>query len=94
MPASYNDVIHGIKRDLHIRHYSIVSCFKLVRVLKLEQLISHINISESFKIQLLLFKMVLFLFIYMHFTCCLWYFLSELSGFHWVPLQLDVSDFD
>jgi hypothetical protein len=58
-------------------HYAVISCLKMIRVLRLQKLISHINASEDFKIQLLLFKMCFFLFLYIHFACCSWLFVSQ-----------------
>ena len=67
------------------QNYAIISCLKMIRVLRLTKLISHINASEDFKVQLMLFKMCFFLFLYIHFSCCSWLFVCEVSGEFWIP---------
>jgi potassium channel len=66
-------------------NYAIISCLKLIRVLRLQKLITHSNTSEAFKIKLMLFKMCFFLFLYIHITCCAWKFVNDETGNIWIP---------
>ena len=58
------------------QHLIILSCMKLIRILKLSRLIDFLNSSDEFKLQLKLLKMMFFLLLYVHFSSCLWLFIS------------------
>jgi hypothetical protein len=59
--------------------YVIISCLKLIRVLRLSRLINYMNSSDDFKLQMRLLKLTFILLLYIHITGCAWYFIAELD---------------
>ena len=59
--------------------YVIMSCLKLIRILRLSRLINYMNASDDFKLQMRLLKLTFFLLLYIHITGCGWYFIAELE---------------
>ena len=70
--------------------YDFVSCLKLIRVLRLGKLISYLNESEDFKLQLRLFKLIFFFLVYLHVTTCVWYIVNIIYDSEWVPIQWEL----
>ena len=58
----------------------VISCLKLIRILRLGRLINYLNSSDDFKLQLRLFKLCFMLFLYIHVTACIWYFVCEFQN--------------
>ena len=67
----------------------IISCLKLIRILRLAKLINHLNSSDDFKLQLRLIKLCFILLLYIHITACLWYLFCEIDGNKWIPMNYD-----
>lgn len=65
----------------------MIACLKLIRILRLGRLIKYLNSSEDLKQQILIFKLIFLLLLYLHFTGCMWYFVCLQSGAMWVPTQ-------
>lgn len=65
--------------------YSVISCLKLFRILRLGRLINYLNSSDDFKQQLRLIKLIFFLMLYIHFCGCMWFFVSKSTGKKWIP---------
>lgn len=59
--------------------YLLISCLKLVRILRLSKLIDYLNSSDDFKLTLKLVKMMFFLILYLHLSACLWIFVCKLN---------------
>ena len=55
----------------------VISCLKLIRILRLGRLINYLNSSDDFKLQLRLCKLCFMLALYIHVTACIWYFVCE-----------------
>ena len=51
-----------------------VSCLKLFRILRLNRLITYLNSSDDFKLQLRLIKISFFIVLYIHCMACIWFF--------------------
>ena len=66
--------------------FDFISCLKLVRVLRLGKLISYLNESDDFKLQLRLFKLIFFFLLYIHITSCTWHIMNVYYGSEWEPL--------
>ena len=62
-----------IKTNGKMDSYDLISCLKLVRVLRLGKLINYLNESDDFKLQLRLFKLCFFFLLYCHISACVWY---------------------
>ena len=58
-------------------NFVVISCLKLIRILRLSRLINYLNSSHEFKLQLRLSKLCFLLFLYIHVTACFFYFMSE-----------------
>jgi predicted ABC-type exoprotein transport system permease subunit len=54
--------------------FVVISCLKLIRILRLNRLITYLNSSDDFKLQLRLIKLSFFLILYIHISACIWYF--------------------
>jgi len=54
-------------------HLSALSCLKMIRILRINRILVYINKSSEFKLRMKLFKMCIFLLLYVHFTACVWY---------------------
>ena len=63
----------GIKTNGKMDSYDLISCLKLVRVLRLGKLINYLNESDDFKLQLRLSKLCFFFLLYCHISACVWY---------------------
>lgn len=74
--------VHAVEMDA----YEFISCLKLIRVLRLGKLISYLNESDEFKLQLRLFKLIFFFLLYCHISACLWYIVNRYNDKEWIPL--------
>ncbi|CAI2372633.1 unnamed protein product [Moneuplotes crassus] len=61
-----------------------VGMLKLVRVLRLSRLITYLNLKNELKMSLKLFKLIFFLFLYLHCLCCLWFYIVKVDK-KWIP---------
>ena len=68
-------------------NFKIVSCLKLVRILRLGKLINFLNTSDDYKMILKLMKLSFMLTLYIHICGCMWFFFCKFSGNQWVPAQ-------
>ena len=83
-----HDVIHD---ESILKAFSIL---KLFRVLRLSKLINYMNSTEDIKHSLKLFKLCLFLLIYMHCAACVWEYLDGFSTKveeKWLPLNSEIK---
>jgi CRP-like cAMP-binding protein len=62
----------------------LFSLFKLVRVLRLNKLITIMKVEDEIKLSLKLIKLVFFLIMYLHCLACLWYYLVLIDE-KWLP---------
>ena len=66
--------------DETTKKFVMLSCLKLIRILRLSRLIDYLNQSDDFKLQLKLAKMCFFVLVYLHFTTCLWFLIIEIAN--------------
>lgn len=57
---------------------------KLVRVLRLNRIITYLNVTEELKVGLKLMKLCFFLSMYIHCMACLWWIMVKESEL-WIP---------
>mmetsp|Transcript_34328 Transcript_34328/g.52600 ORF Transcript_34328/g.52600 Transcript_34328/m.52600 type:complete len:114 (-) Transcript_34328:2366-2707(-) len=72
--------------ELASNKFKLLKLMKLLRLLRLSRLINYINTTDDFKIVLNLFKICLFLILYIHCTACLIFYVANQSQL-WVPNQ-------
>lgn len=65
---------------------------KIVRVLRLSRLITYLNSSDDIKLSLRLIQTIFLIFLYVHITACLWYWIIR-SQRNWEPGQNLTHDF-
>ena len=65
--------------------YNLISCLKLIRVLRLGKLINYLNESDDFKLQLRLLKLCFFFLLYCHISACIWYMINTTYEDEWTP---------
>jgi hypothetical protein len=63
------------------------------RILKLEKIITYINVEEDVKQFINLMKMILFLVIYMHCYACIWWYIAMADKIWILPKFQATSDF-
>lgn len=68
------EAIMGSGNATQLRLFSL---FKLVRVLRLNKIITVMKIDDEIKLSLKLMKLVFFLIMYLHCIACLWYYISK-----------------
>ena len=61
-----------------------ISLLKLVRVLRLSRLITHLNLKNEVKISLRLIKLVFFVVLYLHCIGCIWFYIVDRNR-DWIP---------
>lgn len=64
----------------------LLAVLKLVRVLRLQRVITYMNTTDDVKLSLQLVKTSIFLLLFIHFTACLWFHLAN-EDQKWVPGQ-------
>ena len=57
--------------------FELCGIFKLGRIMRLSKIIQYMKSSEDLKASMKVIKMVLFLFIYLHFFTCFWWMLVK-----------------
>jgi len=69
--------------------FQLLSMLKLFRVLRLSRIITYMNSTDEVKLSLRLFKLCLFLLLYIHCTACLLYYIAnmERDTEEWIPSQ-------
>jgi uncharacterized membrane protein len=60
------------------------SLLKLVRVLRLGRLITHLNLKNEVKTSLKLTKLIFFIILYVHFLGCIWFYITKQNE-EWIP---------
>jgi hypothetical protein len=69
---------------------TLLSIAKVVRVLRLERIISTMTATDDVKLVFKLMKLCVLIFIYIHLTTCLWYWIAvtnkDNGGTAWKPL--------
>jgi hypothetical protein len=66
------------------RSFKVFGILKLVRLLRLNRIITNMNVLRDTKTALKLGKLIFFLIMYVHCTSCLWYFTVKGDGL-WMP---------
>ena len=64
--------------------FELFSLLKLVRVLRLSRLITHLNLRNEVKVSLRLIKLIFFLIMYLHWVGCAWYYIVKQNK-EWIP---------
>ena len=64
--------------------FELFSLLKLVRVLRLSRLITHLNLKNEVKVSLRLVKLIFFLVLYLHWVGCAWYYIAKQNK-EWIP---------
>lgn len=54
----------------------MLATLKLVRVLRLQRVITYMNTTDDVKLTLQLVKTSIFLVLFIHFTACMWYYIA------------------
>ena len=57
--------------------YESFGVLKLIRVLRLNKIIAFLNIDQEIKIHMKLFKLIFFLFLYLHIFACIWFLVVD-----------------
>lgn len=70
--------------------FMLIKLLKLARILRFRKLISYMRINKGFKMTLRLFKLLLFLFIYLHFITCSWWWLINVDE-NWAPIPFNIK---
>jgi hypothetical protein len=84
-------LVHLLPGDISAsENYKIVSCLKLIRILRLGKLINYLNTSDDYKMILKLIKLCFLLTLYIHIYGCMWIFFCKISGEQWNPNQYPV----
>lgn len=64
--------------------FQCISLLKLVRVLRLSRLITHLNLENEIKTSLRLMKLFFFILLYLHLLACVWYYIVK-ENEEWIP---------
>lgn len=64
--------------------FAILGMLKLLRVKKLGEMITHLNLSNEYKIILRLIKLVFFIFLFIHWLACAWFKITK-DDEKWLP---------
>lgn len=64
--------------------FALISLLKLVRVLRLNRIISIMNIRDDIKLSLRFLKLIFFLILYLHVLACSWYYIVIIEK-DWMP---------
>lgn len=80
------DLLATVPFDLFLTDLDveILGVLKLGRILRLSKIIRYLRTTNDVKASLRIFKMVLFLVVYLHCYTCLWWWLA-LSNKQWMP---------
>ena len=73
-----------IKTNKFVEDLRVLTILKLFRVLRLERIINYMNTTDENKLSMRLFKLCLFLILYIHITACTLYYFSKHDK-TWVP---------
>ena len=76
-----------VRKNGKMDSYDMISCLKLVRVLRLGKLINYLNESDELKLQLRLFKLCFFFLLHCHIAACVWYMVNVYNDDQWIPAQ-------
>lgn len=68
------------------RWVQMLAILKLVRVLRLQRVITYMNTTDDVKLTLQLVKTSIFLVLFIHFCACLWYYIAQTDQI-WTPGQ-------
>lgn len=64
----------------------MLATLKLVRVFRLQRVITYMNTTDDVKLSLQLLKTFIFLCLFIHFTACIWFYIAN-EDQRWVPGQ-------
>ena len=62
------------------RNFIILSCLKLIRILRLTRIIDFMKTSDELKLYLKFFKLIFFLVLYIHLSGCAWFFVCTIEN--------------
>ena len=74
------------------RKFVVISCIKLIRILRLTRFIDYMRSSDSLKLNLKLLKMVFFLILYLHMSSCFWFYICSFQYDDQVDCYKPVAD--
>jgi hypothetical protein len=64
------------------KKYVLISCIKLIRVLRLTRFIDYLRASDTTKLNLKVLKMMFFLVLYIHMSSCFWFYICYFQYDH------------
>ena len=68
------------------RWVQMLAILKLIRVLRLQRVITYMNTTDDVKLTLQLVKTSIYLVLFIHFTACLWFYIAARDQ-KWIPGQ-------
>lgn len=78
------DTIAKFMFDTNSFIFKFFGILKLIRVLRLSRIITFLELQDDVKTTMKFFKIIFFLFIYLHCLCCLWYYIVKANK-DWIP---------
>ena len=66
------------------KEFQVFGVLKLIRIVRLNKLVTHMNIKEDVKISLNLTKLLFYLSIYFHILGCIWFYMINQQK-QWIP---------
>jgi hypothetical protein len=82
------DVVLKFATGSERSYFSLFSCLKIIRVLKLSVIIKRMNIKEEYKSLFNLFKLIFFTILYLHIIGCYWFWLTIDGEYSWIAPPL------
>ena len=70
--------------DPSLSFFSIFGMLKVIRVFRLNKLITKLNVSEDRKMTMKLAKLIFFIILYIHCVGCSWWYLVDVDQI-WIP---------
>lgn len=71
--------------------FQMLGLLKLIRVARLSRVIKYMNLKSNLKMTLRLAKLILFLFLYLHIICCVWFYIVDMRN-EWIPPIYDAGE--
>tara|TARA_B110000285_G_C14981699_1_gene541721 strand:- start:437 stop:985 length:549 start_codon:yes stop_codon:yes gene_type:complete len=65
---------------INAKRFALLSCLKLIKILRLARIIEFLKSSDEFKLQLKLTKLFFMLLLYIHLTGCAWIFVTVITS--------------
>ena len=84
IPFDYFSIMFEGESDNDTFILQMFSLLKLVRVLRLGRLITHLNLKNDVKTSLKLTKLIFFIILFIHFLGCVWFYIAKQNE-KWIP---------